>query len=152
MIVRGEGEETLVELDKKAGKPSDLRHEEKIFHNPLIELIEDLEQIPYPGYHLVWDLMGKYHFAAMAGHKAPYALIEGSRGCSHACAFCTQWKHWHRQWRGKSPKRIADEIEYYYNNFGSRFIWLTDDNLGSAERIGEIADEFLPKLRRSGLR
>ncbi|MEM1581095.1 MAG: radical SAM protein [Candidatus Bathyarchaeia archaeon] len=185
VIVRGEGEETLVELVKKAIKPSDLRqvkgisfrHDGKIFHNPPRELIENLEQLPYPGYHLVKDLMDKYHFAAMAGRKAPYALIEGSRGCIHACAFCTQWKHWQRRWRGKSPKRIADEMEYCYNNFGSRFIWLTDDNLGSGERIGGIADEvlkrhmkglmwfaqarcddiirnekFLPKLRSSGLR
>ncbi|MEM3823581.1 MAG: radical SAM protein [Candidatus Bathyarchaeia archaeon] len=185
VIVRGEGEETLVELVKNAGKPSafrrvkgiSFRHKGKIFHNPPRELIENLEHLPYPGYHLVKDLVGKYHFAAMAGRKAPYALIEGSRGCFHACAFCTQWKHWHGRWRGKSPKRIADEMEYCYNNFGSRFIWLTDDNLGSGERIGEIADEllkkhmeelmwfvqarcddivrnekFLPKLRRSGLR
>lgn len=69
-------------------------------------------------------------------------------------------------------------MAFCYNNFGSRFIWLTDDNLGSGERIGEIADEilnrgigedlmwfvqarcddivrnkrFLPKLRKSGLR
>ncbi|MGB9684696.1 MAG: B12-binding domain-containing radical SAM protein [Candidatus Bathyarchaeales archaeon] len=185
VIVRGEGEETLVELVKNAKKPLTLsrvkgisfRCEGKIFHNPNRELIENLEQLPYPGYHFVKDLVDKYHFAAMAGRKAPYALIEGSRGCFHACAFCTQWKHWHGRWRGKSSARIADEMEYCYNNFGSRFIWLTDDNLGSGERVGEIADEILkrhmdelmwfvqarcddivrnekhlPKLRRSGLR
>ncbi len=185
VIVRGEGEETLVELVKNAKKPSTLskvkgisfRHKDEIFHNPDRELIENLERLPYPGYHFVKDLVDKYHFAAMAGRKAPYALIEGSRGCFHACAFCTQWKHWHGRWRGKSPTRIADEMEYCYNNFGSRFIWLTDDNLGSGERVGEIADEILkrhmdeltwfvqarcddivrnekhlPKLRRSGLR
>lgn len=185
VIVRGEGEETLVELVKSSGKPSALkqvkgisfRHNGKIIHNPSRELIDNLDRLPYPGYHLVKDLADKYHFAAMAGRKKPYALIEGSRGCFHACAFCTQWKHWHGKWRGKSPRRIADEMEYCYTNFGSRLVWLTDDNLGSGERIGDLADEiikrrmedlmwfvqarcddivhnekFLPKLRRSGLR
>ncbi|MDW8023036.1 MAG: radical SAM protein [Nitrososphaerota archaeon] len=186
VIVRGEGEETLVELVKNAEKPAALskvkgisfRYKGKIFHNPPRELIENLEELPYPGYHLVKDSVDKYHFAAMAGRKASYALIEGSRGCFHNCTFCTQWRHWRGRWRGKSPARIADEMAFCYNNFGSRFIWLTDDNVGSGERIGELADEilkrgmgedlmwfvqarcddivrnemFLPKLRRSGLR
>jgi anaerobic magnesium-protoporphyrin IX monomethyl ester cyclase len=77
----------------------------------------------------------------------------------------------------KSPKRIADEIEYCYREFGSRFVWLTDDNFGSGSRANDLADEIikrgmtedltwfvqsrcddiirnkeaLPKLRKSGL-
>jgi anaerobic magnesium-protoporphyrin IX monomethyl ester cyclase len=186
IIVRGEGEQTLAELVENARRPSDLtqisgisfRYGGRIFHNPPRPLIENLDELPYPGYHFVKDVVYKYHFAAMAGLDAPYALIEGSRGCAHACTFCTQWRHWHRRWRVKSPKRIADEMEFCYRNYGSRFIWLTDDNLGSGDRIGKIADEilqrgmgddlmwfvqarcddiarnekFLPKLRRSGLR
>jgi anaerobic magnesium-protoporphyrin IX monomethyl ester cyclase len=67
-------------------------------------------------------------------------------------------------------------MEFCHRNFGSEFIWLTDDNLGSGTRIGDIADEIikrrmpdvtwfvqarcddivrnretLPKLRKSGL-
>ncbi|MBS7616368.1 cobalamin-dependent protein [Candidatus Bathyarchaeota archaeon] len=185
VIVRGEGEETIVELVKNAKKPSafsrikgiSFRRNGEIFHTAPRELIENIDELPYPGYHFVKDLVGKYHFAAMAGRKAPYALIEGSRGCYHSCTFCTQWRHWQGKWRTKSPARVADEMAFCYNNYGSRFIWLTDDNLGSGSRIGEIAEEilkldmrelmwfvqarcddivrnekFLPKLRRSGLR
>jgi anaerobic magnesium-protoporphyrin IX monomethyl ester cyclase len=68
-------------------------------------------------------------------------------------------------------------MEYCNRNFGSEFIWLTDDNLGAGNRISDIADEIirrkmpdnvtwfvqarcddiirnketLPKLRKSGL-
>lgn len=68
-------------------------------------------------------------------------------------------------------------MEFCHHNFGSEFIWLTDDNLGAGSRIGDIADEIikrkmpddvtwfvqarcddilrnkevLPKLRKSGL-
>jgi anaerobic magnesium-protoporphyrin IX monomethyl ester cyclase len=186
VIVRGEGEETLKELVTNAGNPSNLRKVRgislrqggRILHNPPRPPIPDLEALPFPGYHLVEGLVHRYHFTAMSGSRAPYALIEGSRGCSHSCTYCTQWRHWNGMWRGKAPRRIAEEMEYCYNRYGSRFIWLTDDNPGSGKRLGEIAEEvlkrrlgedlmwftqarcddivdgerYLDKLRRSGLR
>lgn len=185
VIVRGEGEQTLTELVKKANKEIALskvagisfRHEGKIAHNPPRVLIENLDDLPFPGYHLVKDIVYKYHFSIMAGSDAPYALIEGSRGCSHECTFCTQWRHWQATWRLKSAKRVADEMEYCYQNYGSKFIWLTDDNFGAGTRAEDISEEIikrrlpkdvtwfvqarcddiirnkdvLPKLRKSGL-
>ena len=186
VIVRGEGEQTLAELVKKAGKKSSFpqikgisfRYDGKILHNPPRPLIENLDNLPYPGYHFVKDIVHKYHFAAMAGRNASYALIEGSRGCPHSCTFCSQWKHWQQTWRVKTSQRIADEIEFCYQNYGSRFIWLTDDNFGFGKRASELADEIiqrgfaedlmwftqarcddvvkykdvLPKMRKAGLR
>jgi anaerobic magnesium-protoporphyrin IX monomethyl ester cyclase len=152
VIVRGEGEQTLTELVKNADNPLfskingiSFRHEGKIVHTPPRPLIEDLDTLPYPGYHLVKNIVHKYHFAAMAGRKAPYALIEGARGCSHRCTFCTQWRHWNGVWRLKSPERIADEMEFCYQNYGSRFIWLTDDDFGSGDRTNKLADEILKR-------
>jgi anaerobic magnesium-protoporphyrin IX monomethyl ester cyclase len=184
-IVRGEGEETLAELVGNTKNKSVLprirglsfRKGKQVQHNESRALIENLEELPYPGYHLVRDFVKKYHFMAMTGPGVPYALIEGSRGCSHECTFCTQWRHWQATWRVKSAKRIADEFDYCYSNFNSRFIWLTDDSFGAGTRAGEIADEIikrkipddltwfvqarcddivrnrnvLPKLRKSGL-
>jgi len=185
VIVRGEGERTLAELVTKAKEKSNLakimgisfRYEGRIIHNPSRPLIENLEELPYPGYHLVKHTINRYHFAMMAGRGAAYALIEGSRGCPHECTFCTQWKHWQRAWRLKSPRRVADEMEFCHRNFGSKFIWLTDDNFGAGTRANDLADEIiktgvsddatwfvqarcddvvrnkeaLPKLRKSGL-
>jgi anaerobic magnesium-protoporphyrin IX monomethyl ester cyclase len=152
VIVRGEGEQTLTELLKNVKNKSSFpkikgisfRHYGKILHNPQRPLIEDLNELPYPGYHFVKDFVRKYHFAAMAGRNAPYASIEGSRGCSHRCTFCTQWRHWQGTWRLKSPERIADEIEFCYQNYGSRFIWFTDDNFGP-ERASRVTDEILKR-------
>ncbi|MFB0501345.1 MAG: radical SAM protein [Candidatus Bathyarchaeia archaeon] len=186
VIVRGEGEQTLVELVQAASRNSSCsrikgissKHNGKILHNPPRPLIENLDELPFPGYHFVEDIVHKYHFTAMAGPKARYALVEGSRGCPHRCIFCTQWKHWQGKWRAKSPKRIADEIEFCYRNYGSRFLWLTDDNFGLGKRASELGDEIirrgisddimwfmqvrcddivkhrdlLPKMRKSGLR
>jgi anaerobic magnesium-protoporphyrin IX monomethyl ester cyclase len=108
-------------------------------------LIEDLSVLPYPGYHFVKDLVHNYHFAAMAGYDAPYALVEGARGCAHKCTFCAQWRHWGGVRRLKTPERIADEIEHCYDNFDSRFIWLTDDDFGPGDRASKFADELLKR-------
>jgi anaerobic magnesium-protoporphyrin IX monomethyl ester cyclase len=153
IIVRGEGEQTFTELVKKANKKSSFpqikgmsfKSDGKVVHTPPRPLIENLDELPYPGYHLVKDIVHKYHFAAMAGRDAPYALIEGSRGCLHRCTFCTQWRHWQGVWRLKSPERIADEMEFCYQNYGSRFIWLTDDNFGTGERASNFTNELLKR-------
>jgi anaerobic magnesium-protoporphyrin IX monomethyl ester cyclase len=153
VIVRGEGEQTLVELikayQKKKGFDNILglsnRHGNTITHNTSRPLIENLEDLPFPGYHLVKANMPKYHFKTMGGDNHPYALIEGSRGCNHQCTFCTQWRHWQACWRVKPAKRIADEIAYCYREFGSKFIWLTDDNFGSGQRPAEIAEEIIAR-------
>ena len=108
-------------------------------------LIENLEDLPFPGYHLVKVNMSKYHFKVMGGENNPYALIEGARGCNHQCTFCTQWRHWQACWRVKSAKRIADEMAFCHHEFGSKFIWLTDDNFGAGQRPAEIAEEIISK-------
>jgi len=153
VVVRGEGEQTLVELVRTLEEKKSLsgvrgisfRHNGKIIHNPSRPLIANLDELPFPGYHFVEDHMGKYHFTMMAGAKARYALIEASRGCPHRCVFCSQWKHWGGTWRSKSPKRIADEMEYCYREYGSRFLWLTDDNFGLGKRASELCDEIMKR-------
>jgi anaerobic magnesium-protoporphyrin IX monomethyl ester cyclase len=153
VIVRGEGEQTLTELVANHNKKEtfkqikgvSFRQDGKVIHNEPRPLIEDLEALPYPGYHLVKENVEKYHFSVMAGDKAPYVLIEGSRGCYHDCTFCTQWRHWQERWRVKSAKRIADEMDYCQRNFGSKFIWLTDDNFGTGTRPREIAEEIIQR-------
>ncbi len=153
VIVRGEGEQTLAELIKTyqtKGSFSGVqgisyRQNGKITHNPQRAQIENLEDLPFPGYHLVKANMTKYHFTIMGGKNNPYALIEGGRGCNHQCTFCTQWRHWQACWRVKTPKRIADELAYCHNEFGSKFVWLTDDNFGSGQRPTEIAEEIIAR-------
>lgn len=153
VIVRGEGEETLAELvqafsEKKPFsriKGISFRHNGEIRHNPSRPLIRNMDDLPFPGYHFVEDVVHKYHFTMMTGSETRYAIIEGSRGCPHRCKFCTQWRHWLGKWRTKSPKRIADEMEFCLQNYGSKFLWLTDDNFGLGQRANELCDEIIKR-------
>ncbi|MEM2876181.1 MAG: cobalamin-dependent protein [Candidatus Bathyarchaeia archaeon] len=151
VVIRGEGEQTLAELIQNLERKRPLsnikgitfKHEGKIIRTPNRPLIENLDDLPLPGYHFVEDHMKKYHFTMMAGAKAGYALIEASRGCPHHCTFCSQWRFWRGGWRAKSPKRVADELEYCYRELGSKLLWLTDDNFGLGKEASELCDEIM---------
>ncbi|MFH0748815.1 MAG: radical SAM protein [Candidatus Bathyarchaeota archaeon] len=153
IVVRGEGEQTLTELvqtlERKLPPTKvdglSLRSQGKIIHTPDRALIENLDSLPFPGYHFVSDHITKYHFKMMVGAKSGYSLVEASRGCPHRCLFCSQWRFWKGTWRSKSPKRIADEMEYFHSNFGSSFFWLTDDNFGLGETTNKLCDELIGK-------
>lgn len=150
-IIRGEGEQTLLELVKTVEQnrnPGDIKglsyrsKNSTIIHNPSRPLIRNLDDLPLPGYHFLEDYMNKYHFKMMADTGAGYAMVEASRGCEHRCTFCSQWNFWGGQHRMKSPARVADEMEMLFDN-GITFLWLTDDNLGLGNRYRDLCDEII---------
>ncbi len=151
VVIRGEGELTLTELVQSLKRKATwsqirgitFRNGTKIIQTPDRPLIPNLDTLPFPGYHFVKKNMSTYHYSLMAGSKAPYAIIEGSRGCNYNCVYCSQWQHWKSKHRSKSPKRIADEFEYLHNEFGSTFFWLTDDNFGLGPGISKLCDELI---------
>jgi len=153
-VVRGEGERTLVEIVDalEAGRGFTevrgltFRHGNKVISTPPRPLIDELDTLPMPGYDFVEENLNRYHFKMMAGEKR-YVIIEGSRGCGHACTFCSQCGFWGRRWRTKSGKRIAEEMEYCRDRFGAEFVWLTDDNFA----FGPRSDELFKELRARGL-
>ena len=146
-IVRGEGEVTLTELvsclDENEVPDSvhglAFRKDGDVAVTPNRPQIQDLDSLPFPGYHFVAEHMSKYRFPA--AKDLPYALVEGSRGCEHVCSFCTQWRYWGR-WRRKSPQRVAAEFELLYREFGSRFLWLTDDYVRLDAWMETLCDEL----------
>jgi len=148
-IARGEGEDTLLEFVETVEahgsfakiKGLTFRHGENIVSNPPRPLIENLDDLPLPGYHFVEKNLDAYHFKMMAEGKR-YMIIEGSRGCDHNCTFCSQCAFWGNKWRTKSGKRLADEMEYCRNEFGGEFIWLTDDNFTFNPRSREFIEEM----------
>lgn len=152
-IVRGEGEQTVVDLIKtlqNKGKINDVqgisyRKNTSIIHNPGRPLIENLDTLPYPAYHLVEKHLSQYHFTMMAGRNTRYMILESARGCEHHCSFCTQWNHWGQRWRTKSAKRIADEIEFLHDTYGGVFLWFTDDHMRLSGQGKQLYEELRQK-------
>jgi anaerobic magnesium-protoporphyrin IX monomethyl ester cyclase len=150
-VARGEGEETLaefVEASRGEGALSEVnglsfREGDGVRHNPERPLICDLDTLPHPGYHHVAEHMKGYYFALMAELEEPFAIVEGSRGCSHNCSYCSQWRFWTGMQRSKSPSRVADEMECLHEEYGSRFFWLTDDDLNLGNWTSTLCDELI---------
>lgn len=151
-IVRGEGEQTLVDLIKTLENTGNIskvqgisyRKNDSIIHNAPRPLIENLDTLPYPAYHLVEKNLKRYHFTMMAGRNTRYLILEGARGCEHQCSFCTQWNHWGGRWRTKSAKRIADEIELLHDTYGGVFLWFADDHM----RLSVMGRQIYEELRQ----
>ncbi|MHA1236390.1 MAG: B12-binding domain-containing radical SAM protein [Candidatus Hodarchaeales archaeon] len=154
LIVRYEGEKALIAVltyvqqhgftkeGLKSIKGISFIQNEKFYrtedHPPLTG--EELDALPYPAYHMV--PLEKYHFAMMS--DKPYVILEGARGCTHDCSFCSQQVFYRRHFATKSVQRIADEMEWMYNKLGRRFFWFADDNFcnGSPKLIEDLCKEM----------
>ena len=155
-IVRGEGEETLAELVRSLLLEMDpievrgiaLRSRGRTQINEDRPFICDLNSLPYPAYHLVARHMKNYYFSLMAKKETPFAIVEGSRGCSHKCSYCSQSPFWKHSQRRKTAKRIADELEHLNNTYGSSLFWLTDDYF----RLDTEAEKLAEEIIRRGLK
>ncbi|MEK7238298.1 MAG: radical SAM protein, partial [Nitrospirota bacterium] len=130
-VVRGEGEETIIELIEylESGKPlntikglSYRTDEYSIIHNPDRELVSDLDASPVPDFNLVynWD------------RKAKIIPIATSRGCPFACRFCSVIPMFGRKYRFKSIDRVIEEIKAVASS--TEHIFFIDDNFAADKK------------------
>lgn len=113
VIVRGEGEQTLLELVRCYEKGNDLSQVKGIAFRNGRELIltppqplVDVDELPLPAYHLL--PMEKYYFTVFG----KFVTILSSRGCPHRCTFCSEWKFWGGKWRPRDPKKWSMKSSY----------------------------------------
>ncbi len=139
--VVGEGEETIKELvdklerNKKINKVKGIyyRKDKKTVFSGKRNVILDLDSIPFPAYHLL--PMEKYFEAGAKGkssravYSKKWASIITSRGCPHACYFCSIHGIYGRRWRSRTPENVLDELEFLYKNYSIRHFFFEDDNM-----------------------
>ncbi len=130
VVVRGEGEMTIVELACKlgAGQPLNAvagvtyKSEGRIKSNPDGPLI-DMDTIPV---ELPYEFLRLDKYPAL---KTGRFHMQTSRGCPHRCGYCYNILFNKRKWRGKSAARVLDEIEYVLEKFPNvKIIDPIDDN------------------------
>jgi anaerobic magnesium-protoporphyrin IX monomethyl ester cyclase len=150
VVVRGEGEITFLELVKKVEKSKSFtdvegitcRKDGIIVKNPDRPHIEDLDNLPYPAFHL-WPIeqfnkYGKIIFPVMT-----------SRGCTFWCDFCSAVRMFGRRYRMRSPQKVVDELEFLYKKYGQdQYTFYDDAFTVSQSRTEEICDE----IKKRGLK
>ena len=77
---------------------------------PSPELNENLDEIPFPAYHLLPTLK-VYHTGVL---NAPFALVQTTRGCPFKCTFCAFGKSGYRT---RSVENVITEIKYLKEKF-----------------------------------
>ncbi len=123
IVVKGEGEETIVEVMEciKAGKGFEAVHgisfrsRDRIVANKRRPWIRDLDRIPFPAYtQILFD---------------DYSVIPiiSSRGCPYQCAFCDVSPFWGRDNRKRSLDNVSVELELLIGKYGQQRIEFVDD-------------------------
>lgn len=124
VVVRGEAEQTLPQLvDALSGNISlakvpgiTFRRESEIVRNPDAPLIQDLDALPFPAFHLFPDVRFSRHFP-----------LELGRGCPFACTFCSTNDFFRRRFRLKSPAHMIAEMRRVKKTYGINSFELVHD-------------------------
>ena len=142
-IVRGEGEETIVELIRtlegrgalEAVSGITWRRDGKIVANRSRIPVSDLDQYRLGWELLDWPLYQMFGFDRAAG-------LQFSRGCPLTCSYCGQWMFW-KKWRHRSPGNILEQLKILSREYGVKLVWFADENF-AADR--ELARQILEMI------
>ena len=125
-VIRGEGEETMVSLVNAIKNKVDAakvlginyKKDGKIIRNENRPLIQNLDKLPFPAFHLMKD-----------AQKNIYACtgITTARDCPFQCNYCASNLMWTRNVRFRSPANVVEEIKDRYNRLGIKNYSFNDD-------------------------
>ena len=135
-IIHREGEYTFLELARALRDGKFVEHikglsyckDGKTIDNSPRELIEKLDQLPYPAWNLFpLDRYGTDPRTEILPGE-PGLQILATRGCPFSCTFCSSKtaRSLGSEYRMRNPKKVADEIEYMYKNYGARVFSFMD--------------------------
>lgn len=151
ICVRGEGEYSLLEiiqnkdLEKIKGISFINKIDDKITHNPDRERIKDINELPFPDYHLL--NMKKYEPILGSYRKLPGANIITTRGCPGNCKFCC--KSFGYKISFKSAESIIKEIKILINNYKVKHINIYDDTFTlNKKRVIDFCDLLIKENLR----
>jgi radical SAM superfamily enzyme YgiQ (UPF0313 family) len=153
-IVLGEGEIAFSQFLKdlsRGGKGRGVKSlaysdNGKVILNGRQPPIPNLDFLPLPAYHLIDMEKEAYYWHGM-GRRA--FGLSTSRGCGDRCAYCSETKFWEGVWRGRSGKKVVEEISYLHHQYGKTLFVFNENTFNWSRRRVE---EFLEELGKSGLR
>jgi len=145
VVIRGEGEYTMLDLAKTFEKGENLANVKGIAFEDVVtserELIRDLDELPYPARHLL--PMDKYKLLNM---DMKMSTMITSRGCPMQCSFCSSAAMHGTKLRLRSIESIINEMEYLIKNFNVETIAFMDDTFTlNKKRVIAICDEIIKR-------
>lgn len=136
IVVRGEGEYTMRELcekietnaiDLESVNGISYKSNGHIMHTSGREYIKNLDELPFPAYHLFPSLDNYTPSQPLLSNSKRSAAIITSRGCPEQCIFCYKDVFGNR-YRMRSPKNVIDEWKMLVEELRVREIAVQDDS------------------------
>lgn len=153
VVVRGEGEYTLLELVQTIENGGDLADVQGLaFHdendNSLVltsdrPIIQDLDELPFPAFHLF--PMEKYRILNITTNVA---TIITTRGCPMQCSFCSSAALHGNRLRRRSYENVVDEIELRLKEENIDTIAFMDDTFTLNKKF---VRDFCSEVKRRNL-
>lgn len=146
-VVRGEGEETIVDLAVKGEPASSIRGlsykiDGHVVHNPDRPPRSNLDDIPFPAYHLF--PIRKYHPPESLFRRLPAINFITSRGCPFKCTYCATQTIWPGKFRMRSIENVIEELKVLTGRYGIREVSFSDDTLPAVRsRIIQLCEALL---------
>jgi radical SAM superfamily enzyme YgiQ (UPF0313 family) len=151
VIVKGEGDETIIDLIKAIEGKTPLdsvagiyyRKEGKIVHTADRPAVTDVDSLPFPDYKsLPWKL---YRPHPPHGMSMPFGAVVTSRGCPYHCAYCSK-PVFGTRCRAQSPERVVEELAYLQKKFGVKEVAFYDDSFTlDKKRIHGISELIISR-------
>lgn len=145
-VVIGEGDYTFTELVQEISKENSnfssiagiaFNDRDGYVQTLPRPLVQNLDELPAPAYHLLpMDILSKEKDPA---YKKHFLSIVTSRGCTHHCFFCPQWKPYNGVYRSRSPHLVVDELEMLHHKYNIELVEFTENLMNaSRKRIKEF--------------
>lgn len=133
-------------VDPAVVKGLTYRKDGKIVHNPDMEHITDLDELPFAAKFIKEHLDHRDYF--FAAGRYPAIQIFTGRGCMAHCNFCVypQTMHGH-QYRLRSPENVVAEFQYIADNFPDvKEVVIEDDTFtAKRDRVVRICELLIEK-------
>jgi len=142
-VIRGEGEQALMELidaRENGGDYSEVsnlsyRKDREIIHNPKQPPADNLDSLPYPDFSLL-----KRDQPTKGGRSTIPVLT--SRGCPFDCSFCSVTGMFGKKYRFRSAENVLAELRQY--NSRRNMIFFYDDNFtANRKRTKELLEGMI---------
>lgn len=121
VVVRGEGEETFLELIECIYAGHDWRHiagiayatpDGQVVATAARRRMTAIDDLPYPDWD-AWSLEAYIAAHQVTGVNLGRSMpILGSRGCPFECSFCSNPEMWTQRYLMRHPSRLVDEMQY----------------------------------------
>lgn len=131
-LVIGEGENTMLELVQASFRNVEqipgvaCRVDGKAFFTGKRELIKNLDDLPFPAYHLLPEFPKRYNLPLFSYPKAPNTSLISSRGCPYSCSYCDR-SVFSSGFRFNSPEYIVEHMAMLNRDYGIRHVFFYDD-------------------------